>query len=176
MWDKFGEMDSAEELNKKAMELRENGKAEELLPLTEENGIDGYMLEMFADGDIDFICDTQTAAEGKLSVELKNYQKQYVANAMEVVDALTSMMMRERIKLSVHKAGVDIDIDIDVTGEELARAVRRKGKSLNTICKKVFTKAGEIHAAGTPASSMVIPMVINEYLQEEKKGKKKEDK
>lgn len=174
MWNKFSEMDSAEELNKKAMELKKNGKAEELKLLTEENGIDGDMLEMFTDGEIDFICDTQTAAEGKLSVELKNYQKQYVANAMEVVDALTSMMMREQIKLSVHKAG--IDIDIDVTGEELARAVRRKGKSLNAICKKVFTKAGEIHAAGTPASSMVVPMVINEYLKEEKKGKKKEDK
>lgn len=174
MWDKFGEMDSAEELNKKAMELKKNGKAEDLKTLAEENGIDGDMLEMFADGEIDFICDTQTAAEGKLSVELKNYQKQYVANAMEVVDALTSMMMREQIKLSVHKAG--IDIDINVTGEKLAKAVRRKGRSLNTICKKVFTKAGEIHAAGTPASSMVVPMVINEYLKEEKKGKKKEDK
>ena len=159
-------------MNKKAVELKENGKNEDLKNLAEENGIDADMLEMFMDGDIDFVCDTQSAAEGKLSMELKNYQKQYVSNAMEVVDALTSMMMRERIKLSVHKAGVDIDIDI--TGEELAKAVRRKGKSLNTICKKVFTKAGQIHAAGTPASSMVVPMVIQEYLTEEKK--KKEDK
>lgn len=172
MYDKFGEMDSAEELNEKAVELKENGKNEDLKTLAEENGIDADMLDMFLDGDIDFICDTQCAAEGKLSMELKNYQKQYVSNAMEVVDALTSMMMRERIKLSVHKAGVDIDIDI--TGEELAKAVRRKGKSLKTICKKVFTKAGQIHAAGTPASSMVVPMVIQEYLTEEKK--KKENK
>ena len=172
MWDKYGEMDSAEELNKKAEELKKNGKNDDLKNLAEENGIDADMLEMFMNGDIDFVCDTQSAAEGKLSMELKNYQKQYVSNAMEVVDALTSMMMRERIKLSVHKAGVNIDIDI--TGEELAKAVRRKGKSLNTICKKVFTKAGQIHAAGTPASNMVVPMVIQEYLTEEKK--KEEDK
>ena len=174
MWDKFGEFDSAKELNEKAVELKKNGKNEDLKTLAEENGIDADMLEMFIDGDIDFLCDTQSAAEGKLSVELKNYQKQYVANAMEVVDALTSMMVKERIKLSVHKHGVDIDIDI--TGEELAKAVRKKGKSLNDICKKVFTKAGQIHAAGNPASAMVVPMVIHEYLKEEKKGKKKEEK
>lgn len=171
MWDKFGEFDSSEEINEKAADLRKNGKKEDLKILAEENGIDADMMEMFSEGNIDFVCDTQSAASGKLEVELKNYQKQYVANAMEVVDELNSMMIRERIKRSIHKSGVDIDIDI--TGDDLAKAIRKKGKSLNDICKKVFTKAGQIHAAGTPASSMVVPMVIQEYITDKKKKENK---
>ena len=44
MWDKFGEFDSAKELNEKAVELKKNGKNEDLKTLAEENGIDADML------------------------------------------------------------------------------------------------------------------------------------
>lgn len=169
MWDKFGEMDSAEEINVLAGKLLGEGKTEDIYALAEENGIDRGMAELFTAEDIDFICDGQTAACGKLDMELKAYQKSYVANAIEVTDALKNMTAREQIRLSVHKHGVEIDID--TTGEELAKAVRQKGKVLNDILKDVFTRAQEIHNAGNPASDMVIPMVIHEYLK--KGGKKK---
>lgn len=163
MWDKFGELNSADEINSMARTLLKEGKKEEIYALAEENGIDKEMADMFTAEDIDFICDEQTAAYGKLDVELKDYQKSYVANAIEVTDALKNMTAREQIRLSVHKHGVDIDIDI--TGEELAKAIRTKGKVLNDILKDVFTRAQKIHNEGNPASDMVIPMVIHEYLK-----------
>ncbi len=169
MWDKFGELNSAEEINDMAEKLRAEGKTEDVYTLAAENGIDKEMADMFVSEDIDFICDVQTAACGKLDMELKDYQKRYVANAIEVTDTLKNMTAREQIKLSVHKHGVEIDIG--TTGEELAKAVRQKGKVLNDILKDVFTRAQEIHNAGNPASDMVIPMVIHEYLKKE--GKKK---
>lgn len=169
MWDKFGELNSAEEINAMAGKLLKEGKTEDIYVLAEENGIDKEMADMFTSEDIDFICDEQTAACGKLDMELEEYQKRYVANAIEVTDTLKNMTAREQIKMSVHKHG--IDIDIDTTGEELAKMIRQKGKVLNNILKDVFTRAQEIHNAGNPASDMVIPMVIHEYLK--KGGKKK---
>lgn len=172
MWDKYGEMNSADEINELAKKMREEDKIADLNGFARENGIDEDMVDLFKGREIDFICDDFSAAVGKLSVEIEHYQKQYVANAKEVVEALQSMMCRERVKLSVYKAGVEIDIDI--TGDELAKAIRKKGKSLNDICKEVFTKAQAIHNSGEPASAMVVPMIINRYLQEE--DKKKEDR
>lgn len=171
MWEKFGEQNSAEDINELAKQLRSDGKKDDVYELAEENGIDKDMVELFVNEDIDFICDKMTAATGKLVKEIEHYEKQYVANAKEVMDALQSMMARERVKLSVHKYGVDIDIDI--TGEELAAAVRQKGKVLNDILKDVFTKAQKIHLEGNPASALVVPMVIQEYLNPTKGGKKK---
>ena len=133
--------------------------------LAEENGIDKEMADLFTAEDIDILCDEQTAACGKLDMELKNYQKMYVANAIEVTDILKNLMVREQVRYSVHKHGVDIDVD--TTGEELAKAVRMKGKVLNDILKDVFTRAQKIHNEGHPASDMVVPMVVYEYMKEE---------
>lgn len=174
MWDKYGEQNSAEELNALAKELLTSGKKDEVYELAKENGIDRDMVELFVAEDIDFICDNMSAAIGKLDVEIEHYQKQYVANALEVKDALESYMSRERVKLSVHKYGVDIDID--VTGDELADAIRQKGKVLNDILKDVFTRAGKIHQEGNPASALVVPMVIHAYLQLVKEKKEAKEK
>lgn len=173
MWDKYGEMNSAEEINEKAKKMREEGKPEELKEMAKENGLDEDMVDFFLEGEMDIICDNMSAAIGKLQVEIEHYQKQYAANAKEVVEALESMMSRECVKLSVHKYGVDIDID--VTGDNLAEAIRSKGKDLNTICKDVFTKAQKIHLEGNPASALVVPMIIHQYLQPVK-GKKEDKK
>lgn len=168
LWEKFGEQNSAEDINALAKQLLNSGKRSDVYALAEENGIDKDMAELFVNEEIDFICDKSTAASGKLMVEIKHYQKTYVANALEVVEVLQSMMVKERIKLSVHKYGVDIDI----TGEDLADAVRHKGKVLNDILKDVFTRAQKIHSEGNPASALVVPMVIQEYLKPVKEGKK----
>lgn len=163
MWDKYGEFDSFEEINDKAKELMAAGQAEEVRTLAKENGIDPVMADYYITGSIDFLCDRMTAAIGKMNMEIEKYQKQYVANAKEVKESLEMHMSQDIIKYSVHKYGVDIDIDI--TGDELAEAVRKKGKSLNDICRDVFTRAQKIHQEGNPASAMVVPMVINEYMK-----------
>lgn len=169
MWDKYGEFDSFEEINDKAKDLLAAGQAEEVRTLAKENGIAPEMAEFYITGEINFLCDSMTAAIGKLDKEIEKYQKQYVANAKEVKEYLETCMSHETVKYSIHKYGVDVDID--VTGEELANAIRRKGKSLNDICKDVFTRAQKIHQEGNPASAMVVPMIINEYLKPVKENK-----
>ena len=112
------------------------------------------------------LCDCTEAAFGKLSVELENYDKRYIANAKEVVQALESLMAQKKVRYEMHMYGIDISIDI--TGEQLAEQIRKNGKNLNTILKDVFTKAQKIHSEGNPASALVIPMVIEQYMKEGK--------
>ena len=166
MWDKFGEFDSADEINGKAKELRDSDHPEEVMKLAKENGIMAEMAEIFITAGTDILCDCTEAAFGKLSVELENYDKRYIANAKEVVQALESLMAQKKVRYEMHMYGIDISIDI--TGEQLAEQIRKNGKHLNTILKDVFTKAQKIHSEGNPASALVIPMVIEQYMKEGK--------
>ena len=163
MWDKYGEFDSFEEINDKAKELLAAGQVEEVRVLARENGIATEIADYYITGAINFLCDSMTSAIGKMNKEIEGYQKRYVSNAKEVKEALEMHMSQDIIKYSIHKYGVDIDINI--TGDDLAKAIRKKGKSLNDICKAVLTRAQKIHQEGNPASAMVVPMVINEYMK-----------
>lgn len=174
MWDKYGEFNSFDEINAKAKELLAAGQTGEVRVLAKENGIDPAMTDYYITGDINFLCDRMTAAIGKLNKEIEKYPKQYVANAKEVKECLETCMAQDVIKYSIHKYGVDFDINI--TGDELAEAIRKKGKNLNNICREVFTRAQKIHQEGNPASAMVVPMVINEYMKTDSNSKKKGDK
>ena len=71
MYDKFGEMGSAEELNELAENLKKEGDLEGLKTMAEENGIPADYVELFQEGAIPYLCDTITAANGKLDVESK---------------------------------------------------------------------------------------------------------
>ena len=72
MFEKFGEFDSAEEINETAVNLRREGDTESLGVLAEENGIDKDILEVFLDGTLLYLCDEMTAAIGKIEVEAKD--------------------------------------------------------------------------------------------------------
>ena len=69
MFEKFGEFDSAKEINEPAINLRKEGDKESLNVLAKENGIDLEIAEAFLDGEIDFLCDVMAAAIGKIEVE-----------------------------------------------------------------------------------------------------------
>ena len=79
MFDRFGEFDSAKELNELAINLRKEGDAESLRIMAKENGIDEEIVEVFLNRDIDFLCDVMAAAIGKIEVEsareIKNRQR-----------------------------------------------------------------------------------------------------
>ncbi len=68
MFDIFGNM-TAEELNKAAEGLKNEGDAEGLKKLAEENGIDTAFAELYAQGGLEEFCDVAMAAVGKLEVE-----------------------------------------------------------------------------------------------------------
>ena len=69
MFERFGEFNSAAEINETAVNLRKEGDRESLEVLAKENGIDPDVLEVFLDGDLLYLCDEMTAAIGKLDVE-----------------------------------------------------------------------------------------------------------
>lgn len=107
MFDRFGEFDSSEEINRAAAGLKEEGDLPSLRVLAKENGIDEAFADMYMQGAMPFLCDVATAAIGKLTAE------EAEVKPVEIMEDWT-----EYIKTSC------------MEDEELAAAVRRKGKSL----------------------------------------------
>lgn len=107
MFDIFGEFDSAEELNLAAEGLKNEGDIDSLYKLAEENGIERGFAEMYLAGAMPTLCDVATAAMGKLEVEAAQLKPKEI-----MLDWV------EYIKTSC------------LDNEELAKKVRRKGKTL----------------------------------------------
>lgn len=71
MFDKFGEMSSYKEINTLAENLFNEGDIESLRNMATENGISEDFVELYLSGEIMELCDGQTAAYGKIDVEVK---------------------------------------------------------------------------------------------------------
>ena len=107
MFEKFGEFDSCEEINELAINLSNEGDMDNIYALAQENGIPWEIAEMFITGDVPEICDAMTAAIGKIDVECVTLKpEEIMADWVEYIKACC------------------------FDHEEMARAVRQKGKSL----------------------------------------------
>lgn len=69
MFEKFGEFDSVEELNKTAEGLKAEGDKDSLIELAVENGLDKEDAEDYMDGSVEELANKLMAALGKLKVE-----------------------------------------------------------------------------------------------------------
>lgn len=69
MYDKFGEMNSYQEINELAENLFNEGDAESIREMAKENGIPDDYVEMYLQGDTPVLCDALTAAIGKIDIE-----------------------------------------------------------------------------------------------------------
>lgn len=107
MFDKFGEFDSADEINRAAAAQRKEGDNEAILAIAEENGIDREDAIDFIDGCVAAFVTPLMAAYGKLDIEAKELQP------YEIMEDWL-----QYIKLRCAEE------------PEMAVAVRRKGKSL----------------------------------------------
>lgn len=107
MFDKFGEFDSVEELNQAAAAKKNEGDEAALVALAMENGIDREDAEDYMDGCVDELANVSMAALGKLKVEIE-------------------ALKLEKILLDWTEELKELCID----SEEIARGVRKKGKSL----------------------------------------------
>lgn len=107
MFDKFGEFDSADEMNRAAAAKRKEGDNEAILAIAEENGIDREDAIDFIDGCVAAFVTPLMAAHGKLDIEAKELQP------YEIMEDWL-----QYIKLRCAEE------------PEMAVAVRRKGKSL----------------------------------------------
>lgn len=140
LYEKFGEFDSAEEINESAEGLLAEGDTESLLALAKENGIDEDDVYDYLDDVVDELCNPLMAALGKLQVEADELKPYEIMNDwIEYIKA----RCQER--------------------DEIARAVRKKGKSLKgciaELLKWSFNNAQAVDkdivkAAGVSAGSV----------------------
>lgn len=120
MFDKFGNFNSAEEINACAEELKEQGELGKLKELAEENGIPGFFAEQYAEGMSEEFTDWMNAAIGKLEIEAGLHKDKYVP-AGPVADYLKSLCIEE----------------------QFARRVRRRTKSIEACMKYIEERTGE---------------------------------
>ena len=69
MYEKFGEFDSFEELNRAAAAQKAEGDEEALFALAQENGLDKEDVEDYLDGIVEELATVSMAALGKLKLE-----------------------------------------------------------------------------------------------------------
>lgn len=115
MYEKYGEFDSVEEINRYAAEQKEKGDREGLKALALENGIEVEDAEDFMDGEVPEFATPLMAAYGKLKIEAEKIQPYEI---ME--DWITYIKLR--------------------CAEEpkMAAAVRKKGKSLKGCIAEIL--------------------------------------
>lgn len=162
MFDKFGEFDSHEEINRAAAAQREEGDTEAILMIAEENGLDREDAEDFCTGAIEELTTPLLAAEGKLKIEAEDLK----ANGL-IAD------------------WKDHVLQLCAEDNELCLAVRRKGKRLEQCLGKLLEYAFKnkavidgriVKAAGlTPPIYLGVPgraearkIIRKYYLGEEK--------
>ena len=66
MFDKFGEFNSAEEINEVAAAQLQEGDTDAVMTIARENGIDEGDAQDYIDGIVDKLCSTLMAAFGKI--------------------------------------------------------------------------------------------------------------
>lgn len=107
MFEKFGEIGSAEKLNELAENLVNEGDYDSLKALAKENGIDEEFANDFINGDSEQFVDAVTAAVGKISIEADELKPK------GLMEDWVSYIEAEALE-----------------DEALAKAVRKEGKSL----------------------------------------------
>lgn len=173
MFDKFGEFDSWEEINRAAAAQKAEGDQEALYLLAEENGIDREDAEDYLDGDSDSLVTALTAAFGKLKVE---------AGEMEPYEIMGDWLEYIRMRCTEFP--------------EMALAVRSKKKSLKgcmaaLLCwsfkhakpvdAEILSQAGVSGRVtlGIPGMGRARQIITDYYLgnrQEKKEQRAKEEK
>lgn len=104
MYDKFGEFDSWEEINKAAEGQKEEGDEEALKELAKENGIDIEDAEDYLDGIIPELCTPLIAALGKLKVEEEDLKPKDIM--IDWINYIRTLCTNEKnICLAVRKKG-----------------------------------------------------------------------
>lgn len=121
MYEIFGNMDSAEEINACAAALFSEGDFDHIKELAKENGIPEIFVQMLIEGNSEELTDCMEAAMGKLDVEKKEHKDKYVP-AEPVVNYLKSLCIEE----------------------QFARRVRRRNKSLKKCMEYVEKRTGEL--------------------------------
>lgn len=111
MFDKFGEFDSVEELNRAAAGQKDQGDLEALIALAVENGLDKEDAEDYMDGMMDELANPLTAALGKIKVECEELKpKEIMEDWVEYIKI--QCMEKPEIAKQVRKSGKSLKMCI----------------------------------------------------------------
>lgn len=139
MFEKFGEFDSYEEINRAAAAQKAEGDEEALTALAEENGIDREGAEDYMDGCIEELTTAAEAAIGKLEVEKKELELEGVL--LEWAEELEMMCLGSRqLAIAVRKKGKELAGYLGLVTEE---GWRKKTK----VTKKIVEKTVQVKKA-----------------------------
>lgn len=151
MFDKYGEFDSAEEINMAAAGQLEQGDTNAIREIAKENGLDPEDAEDYIDGAVTELCNPLMAAYGKIKVESEELEPK------EIVEDWINYIRKRCTE-----------------NEDMARAVRRKRKTVEgciaELLKWSFKNAYDVDskivkASGISASKvrMGIPGMATAY-------------
>ena len=113
MFDKFGEFDSVEELNKAAEGFKAEGDIKSLFALAEENGIDKEDAEDYVAGDVEELATPAMATMGRLEVERRDILKDKDVNKkmirMTIWQFVSTMAAEPKMQTAIMKKGKRIE-------------------------------------------------------------------
>lgn len=164
MFDKFGEFDSAKEINEKAAELKVAKDEAGLVALAAENGIDKEDAEDYMDDCVEVLASPLMAAVGKLKVEAEELKLKGVL--LDWLDELKVMCSEnEEFAAAVRKKGRDLAGYIAATAE--AGYVNRAVVDRRIVEKTVQVKkilGNHEFAIGIPDKKTRRELAIKHYL------------
>ncbi len=115
LYEKFGEFDSADEINELAKNLLKEGDKNSVYLLAKENGIPKDYADMMVDGTFPVLCDATMAANGKIDVEAQDLKQKGIM--VDWCDYIRAVCMEDGT---------------------MAHNVRKKGKSLKGCFGKLL--------------------------------------
>lgn len=158
MYEIFGEFDSAEEINMAAAGLLEEGDIDNILVLGKENGLED-MASIYSGGALNELTDPMMAAIGKLNVERGQQEVMDSAKripAEPIIEYLQSRCMEEEIARAIRKKGKSIIDCLTYIEKEAKRIVTKERPYLSDMtvflmALDYYTKEGELDAKETSA-------------------------
>lgn len=107
MFEKFGEFNSAEEINATAEGLKEEGDTESLYVMAKENGLEKEDVDDYLDGYTNELVNPLMAALGKIAVEEENLKPKHIM--VDWVNYIkTQCAEKEAVAISVRMRGKSI--------------------------------------------------------------------
>ncbi len=159
MFDKFGEMGSYTEINELAANLLKEGDTDSLKELAKENGIPADYVEMYLEDVIPTLCDSASAAIGKIDVECRELKpKELMLDWVEYIKGLC--MENEMVAHQVRKKGKTLQGCIAVL---LAYSFKNQITVNKEIVKAAKVSAGKV-TFGVPGMAKAKELIRDYYL------------
>ena len=134
MFDKFGEFNSAEELNRAAEGLKAEGDIKSIYVLAEENGIDKDDVDEYIDGYAPELAGLYMAAAGRIAVQEAEHKKEADTTAMAlkiITMTLKGMIQEDAVAAAVMQKGKRIKGVYDVMRDD---ASKNRSGNMGMVC------------------------------------------